>query len=228
MIPLPRFFVSPLGRIVVAVASLAVLLPVVTPTARHNVAELVQPIGIGLEALAIMLGIAAGVLLAEAWKAMWRQGGMILLSRLALGNGVTRTGHNVRADELASRNPGGWLLMLVLTIGAVLSATKLAREAVLWRAFAGVTATAVPERFIIVDKVHEGRRTRAHLEVRLATGGRTFNVRVSSDAFAAARIGGTLLLPVETGRGGVQRTAPPAASIERADLKGATSGAPKG
>ena len=218
LIPVPRFLQTRAGHIVVAIASAAVLLPIAAVNGRSNHVELVQPIGLGVEALAIALGILIGVVLAEAWTVAWRQGHMMFLSRLSLGSGVTRTGHNVRSDARASRSLSGWLLMLVLVVGAVLTATRLAREVVMWRAFVGVTAVAVPEPFTIVGKVREGRRTRAHLEVRLATGGRTFNVRVSADAFASARLGATLSLPVETGRGGIQRMVPPSILTQQANL----------
>jgi hypothetical protein len=216
---LSGFTQSLVGRVVVAIASAAVLMPIAATTAQYNHIELVQPISTSIQTLAVVLGVFVGAVLAQAWMVAWRQGHMKFLSRLSLGCGVTATGHNVRSDERASRSLGGWLLTLVLAVGAVLTATKLAREAVMWHAFAGATTTVAPERFTIVGKIHEGRRTRAHLEIRLATGGRTFNFQVSTEAFASAQRGKTLLLPVETGRGGLQRMVPPTGPIEPGDLQ---------
>lgn len=167
-------------------------------------AELLRPIDPDLEAAAIGLGVFAGILL----------------------DAVILAG---RAQGVALARPmAAWRLLLTLAAVpaiAAMGATYGARRIVEQRAFDGLPVETVPQSFTITAR-HSGRSGHS-LSVSGGAGERSIDLGVGSDVYYAAHVGDHVTLPVQTGRGGVQRMFPRA--LRPGDLlaaDGSTAGPP--
>ena len=140
--------------------------------------ELINPVSPNLFAAAVSAGVFCSLLLAAR-----------IMTVQARSN-VDRPGR--RLDAVV-----GALILPTLAFTACL------RMVVQAGAFIGVTPQVAPAQFTI-DGFHKNHGTHL-LRVRLGEGGREFSVPVRTALYDAAQQGDTIVLPVETGRYGVQR-----------------------
>jgi hypothetical protein len=150
--------------------------------------ELLMPIDPNLHAAAIGTGVFAGILLDAVFLA-------------------------------AQRRTTGYRLVIALAMIPVLSAISMsyaARRLVEYRAFGGLPVVTVPMTFTVTG-VHSSRSGRSLMLVG-APGQRSISLSITNAVYFAAHPGEHIVLPVQTGRGGVQRMIPPPIGIMPGDL----------
>jgi hypothetical protein len=106
------------------------------------------------------------------------------------------------------RSRGGWLDALVAApLALLLTISAAARLAVQIVGFGGLDLPAAPLPFTVVGTTHDRSHNTDYYRLRLRHGedGRTFSDRVGRAVYEAAQDGDTVILPVETGRFGLQR-----------------------
>lgn len=119
-----------------------------------------------------------------------------VIARGGVGAGAKRGGRRGTIDALT----GGPIVLL-------LGLSAAARLAVQLAGFAFLHPTALPVPFTVVATTHSRSHAQDYYYLRLRYGaaGRVFSDRVDQPVYAAARDGDSVILPVETGRFGVQR-----------------------
>jgi hypothetical protein len=176
-----------LRAILAAYAVVAVItFTLIISTAFHSTA-LVQPIDPNFHAMTIGLGVFVGVLLATFTAA----------GRLAgIGGG--------RQSPLVAVT----LIPLLITGLCGYSGSYAAERIVEWKAFHGMTPEKVDTEFAVIGKRHG----KSSYSLKLQPVGKDYDVSLgcSSSIYYAVTTGDHLILPVEIGRGGIERTQLPA------------------
>lgn len=159
--------------------------------------ELLDHIDPDLQAGAIGAGVFVGLVFDAMIVSAWRQG-----------------------IAFASRSTGGSIrlaiLLVVLPGICALAGTYTARRIVEYRAFHGLPVETVRMDFTVTG-VNSGKSGQS-LSLIGAPGERTVRLGIDRATWRAAQTGDDVLLPVQTGRGGVRRMVPPPQGISPGDL----------
>ena len=151
-------------------------------TARPT--ALLTPVDPGLRAGAIGAGVFVGVLLAGVATDAWK-----------LGIAFTR--------RPAPRGIAAMVSLLVLIGACGMGGDTLAAYGVEWRAFHGLVPIVRDQGFRVTNR-NQSIRFGDSLEL-VSDGGAQVTLHCDPHVFAAVAVGDRLVLPVETGRDGVQR-----------------------
>lgn len=160
---------------------------------QYRTVGLIDPVDPVLRSTAIGIGVFIGVLLAAVTTDAWK------------------LGIDFRPPP---RGPMAIISLLVLVGACGFGGDMLAGVAVEWRAFRNITPQIHEEAFTVTDTTAGIRRSDL-VELR-SDGGSIFDLNCFNDVIGALRVGDRLLLKVETGRQGVERTSLP---YHAADLK---------
>ena len=176
------FFAPRTDWIVVILASLLggglLLFATARPTA------LLTPVDPGLRAGAIGAGVFVGVLLAAVASDAWKLG--IAFTRRAAPRGIAAA------------------VSLLVLIGACgMGGDTLAAYGVEWRAFHGLVPIVRDQGFRVTSR-NQSMRFGDSIEL-VSDGGAQVTLHCQPNVYAAVAVGDRLVLPVETGRDGVQR-----------------------
>ncbi|MDB5672967.1 MAG: hypothetical protein JWO25_3926 [Alphaproteobacteria bacterium] len=154
---------------------------------------LIAPIDANFHAFMIGLGVFVGILTAAVANDAWK-----------IGIGVS---------ERRPQPRGLYALFSLLALVAIcgIGGDYVAALLVEWRAFHGIAPPAQDAMFTIVER-HRSR-TGAWIELEAASGLR-FSAACGDAIYASVADGERVILPVETGRGGVQRVLLPARTSE--------------
>jgi hypothetical protein len=167
---------------VVAVIVITLLISI----ASHS-AALIQPIAPGFHAMMIGLGVFVGVLLAAI---------SVVGRTLGIGTG--------------GRSPlmSAIFIPLLITGLCGYSGSYAAERIIEWKAFHGMTPETVDTEFTVLAR-HHGKSSYG---LQLQPAGTDYKVSLgcSGSIYWAVATGDRLILPVEIGRGGVERTQLPA------------------
>lgn len=159
-----------------------------------NRSALLTPVNPNFRVFMIACGVFIGVLVAAVEREAW-----------LLGFG-------------GSRAPKGAFVavaMLALVIASGFGGDFIARKMWEFGAFNGLHPAGIDRGFTIVGRTSS--RSGDSLELRDSSTEQTFWITCSGNIYAATQAGDRLILPVETGRGGVQRVTLPAAQDLRRD-----------
>ena len=149
---------------------------------RHS--ALLTPVDPGIRAGAIGAGVFVGVLLAGVTTDAWKLG--IGFGRRPAPRGIVAA------------------LSLVVLIGVCgFGGDTLAAYGVEWRAFNGLAPVVRDQGFRVTNR-HQSMRYGDSIEL-VSDGGAQVTLHCAPDVYAAVAVGDHLVLPVETGRDGVQR-----------------------
>lgn len=146
---------------------------------------LVAPIDPNLHAAGIGFGVFCGIMLAAIEHEGWKIG-------LCM-----RTGRPAPAGAAAA------LLMAAVVVLGGIAGSYMARCAYEWHAFHGLKPNAEKTSFTVTG--WDQHRSSEYLEVQAYPGGRTIKLSTTDTAYQAVQQGDHVMLPVQTGRGGVQR-----------------------
>lgn len=144
---------------------------------------LVHPIDPDVRSIAIGIGVFIGVVLAAVTTDAWK-----------LGIGFSRP----------PRGPMAVVSLLVLIGACGFGGNMLAGVATEWRAFHGLSPGSHDEAFTVLATT-AGMRTADWVDLR-SEDGSAFSLNCFNDVLGALRVGDRIILPVETGRAGIERT----------------------
>ena len=152
-----------------------------------NRSALLTPVGPGFRALMIGVGVFLGIIVAAVEREAW-----------LLGFGGRRAPKGVFVV----------VAMAALVVASGFGGDFVARKLWEWRAFHGLHPGRVDRIFTVVAR-SSGRGGDA-LDLQDLSTGRIVSISCSDQIYAATRIADRLILPVESGCGGVQRVTLPA------------------
>jgi hypothetical protein len=155
---------------------------------RIHHAALMAPINPSFHALMIGIGVFVGVVLAAVEYDGWQ-----------LGIGRVRGG--------IPTGLGALICMLVMVALCAIGGSFVAGQIVEWRAFHGIDPPVAEEVFTVIGR--DSSRSGDWLDLQPALGGKSFSISCSDEMYAAVSPGDRLILPTQTGRGGVRRVSLP-------------------
>ena len=158
--------------------------------------RLVQPIDPSFHAAMVGLGVFVGIVLAT-----------IAIIGRTLGIGIGMGAQSPLRQQIAA------IFIPVLIVGLCgVAGSYTAERMVEWRAFHDLTPESVDTEFAIVGKTHS--KSSYGLKLRPAGTDYSFSIGCSGSIYYAVAAGDRLILSVEIGRGGVERTQLPATPAE--------------